>query len=324
MRNWDPSIHLERLREPLGRLEHVRREVLGKASRGRTLLVLWVLGILGIGLLIVLSSGEGMILIIAAVVAVIAALMIHHNYIGSGRKRYGVMFKVGCVGPLVKSVEPEMSYAPERGIPEQVFETAGLFRSPDRYSSEDLFHGKLGKTEIMFSEVHAEQKHTRRDSNGNTSTSWSTIFEGIFLIADFHKEFRSPVSVMPDFAEKTFGWFGRKLQKMGGGLQRMENPEFEKYFVVRGSDPVEARYILTPKMQDCLVNLRTRVGEGVCIGFRDSRVTLAIPKSSDWFEANLYVPATDVKQIEGLLAQFWSCFRIVEDLDLNTRIWTKD
>lgn len=324
MKKWDPSAHLERLREPLEHLEGIRQEVLTKASKGQRLMIFWVLGSLLLGFGLTAASGEGFMMVFGVVAAVIAALIIYQNYIGSGYQRYQLMFKAGCIEPLVKSVEPGMNYEPAKGISEQLFRAVGLFSSPDRYSCEDLFHGTIGKTHIMFSEVHAEEKHTSRDSNGNTKTTWSTIFQGIFLIADFHKDFRSPVSVMPDFAEKSFGWFGRKLQKIGGGLQRMENPEFEKFFVVRGNDPVEARYILTPSMQDCLVDLRKRVGDGVCIGFRDSKVTLAIPENANWFEGNVKTPAFDRQQIEQLLAQFWSCFRIVEDLDLNTRIWTKD
>lgn len=100
--------------------------------------------------------------------------------------------------------------------------------------------------------------------------------------------------------------------------------EVAKKFAAHEKETLEARYILTPSMQDCLVDLRKRVGDGVCIGFRDSKVTLAIPENVNWFEGNVKTPAFDRQQIEQLLAQFWSCFRIVEDLDLNTRIWTKD
>jgi len=217
-----------------------------------------------------------------------------------------------------------MTYVPGSGISEGMFVAADLFSRPDRYHSEDLFQGMIGKTSIMFSEVHAEEKHTSTDSKGRRKTTWSTIFKGVFLIADFHKEFRSPVSVMPDFAERSLGWFGKKLQKLGGSLQRLENPEFEKLFVVRGADPLETRYLLTPRMQECLVELHQRVGQGVCIGFRASNVVLALPNSVNLFEADSKVPAADRNQLEGLLFDLWNCVRIVEDLDLNTRIWTKE
>ena len=35
-------------------------------------------------------------------------------------------------------------------------------------------------------------------------------------MADFNKDFRSGLAVLPDVAEASFGWFGRKLQALGG------------------------------------------------------------------------------------------------------------
>jgi hypothetical protein len=235
------------------------------------------------------------------------------------------MFKSQFVSGVVKAIEPGMNYHPHQGISQALFIDSGLFSSrPDRYSCEDLFDGKIGATDVMFSEVHAEDRRTRRDSKGNTETYYVTIFKGIFFVADFHKHFRSPVSVMPDVAERHLGWIGKKLQKLGGNLQKMENPEFEKMYVVRGVDAVEARYILTPSMQDQLVELGKRVGDGLKVVFRDSQVFLAIPNMEDWFEGDLHKPAGDRNQAARLLSELRSCFMIVDELDLNTRIWTKD
>ncbi len=77
---------------------------------------------------------------------------------------------------------------------------------------------------------------------GRTETYWVTIFKGLLVGADFHKHFKSEVIVTPDFAESTFGRLGRMFQKLGGNLEEMENPEFEKAFVVRATDPIESRY----------------------------------------------------------------------------------
>ena len=182
----------------------------------------------------------------------------------------------------------------------------------------------IGDTKVMLSEVHAKEKHTSTDSKGRSQTRWKTIFKGIFFLADFHKEFRTPVLVMPDVAERHFGWIGKKLQKLGGNLQKMENPEFEKMFVVRGADAVETRYLLTPSMQERLVLLRGRLGKDLRIVFRDSHVCLAIPNETNWFEGDLKMPAGDRTQAKMLLGQIKSCFQIIEELDLNTRIWTKE
>ncbi len=325
MSKWDVDRALDAVAAEIDTLERVRRDVISKRAEGTKRMTFVILGAVLIGVLVMLVSGSPVGLLAGLVAGVIGALIVHQIYFGNGAARYRAMFKVGFLSKLIRAVEPEMTYVPEQGISEAVFNESGLFSSdPDRYSCEDLIHGMLGDTKVMFSEVHAEEKHTSTDSKGNTSTRWETVFLGVFFRADFHKEFRTPLSVMPDVAERHFGWFGKKLQKLGGNLQKMESPEFEKMFVVRGADAIEARYILTPSMQERLIDLRRRLGDGVRVVFRDSHVWLAIPNKTNWFEGDLFKPAGDRSQAALLMGQLQSCFQIVEELDLNTRIWTKE
>ncbi|MEN8847699.1 MAG: DUF3137 domain-containing protein [Akkermansiaceae bacterium] len=322
---WDVDHALESLASETEALERVRQEILTMRAEGTKRIFITLGAALGVGLLITLLTKSPAWIIIGVIAAVTGLLVINHIYFGKGAARYRTMFKVGFIAKLVKKVEPTMNYVPEQGIPEAVFNESGLFgRSPDRYSCEDLIHGDIGDTSLMLSEVHAETRHTRTDSKGHTKTEWRTLFQGILFTADFHKEFRSPVTVMPDVAERHFGFLGKKLQKLGGNLQRMENPEFEKLFVVRGADAVETRYILTPAMQERLIALRKRVGDGLKTGFHDSNIWLAIPSSENWFEGDLKQAAGSREQTKELIFQLWSCFSIVEELDLNTRIWTKE
>ena len=59
----------------------------------------------------------------------------------------------------------------------------------------------------------------------------------------------------PDTAEKMFGKFGQSLQSLNGKMAhggrdvvKLEDPEFEKEFVVYAHDQVEARYVLSPSL----------------------------------------------------------------------------
>lgn len=325
MSKWDVDRALAAVENEADSLEGVRHEILRTRAEGSKKLGLVLAGALGVGILVMLLSDSGMGILAALPVGLIGGAIVHHIYFAKGSAHYRALFKSRFLSKLIKAIEPNVEYVPEQGISEAVFVESGIFNgSPDRYSCEDLIHGMIGDTKVMFSEVHAEEKHTSTDSKGRRQTRWTTMFQGIFFLADFHKEFRSPVSVMPDVAERSFGWIGKKLQKLGGNLQRMENPEFEKMFVVRGVDAVEARYVLTPSMQDRLVSLRGRLGKDLRIVFRDSHVWLAIPNNTNWFEGDLKMPAGDRAQAKMLLGQLRSCFQIVEELDLNTRIWTKE
>ena len=176
----------------------------------------------------------------------------------------------------------------------------------------------------MFSEIFAQEKKTRTDSDGDTQTEWITIFKGLFFIADFNKNLRSWLTIQPDFAEKNFGWFGRKIQGFSSNLIRLESPDFEKAFVVHGGDQVEARYILTPDMQERLLALRNRYGADIRLFLQNSELNLSIPNPKDWFEPNIRLPANEFSQMQPFINQMCYLFDIVEMLDLNTRIWSKE
>ncbi len=194
--------------------------------------------------------------------------------------------------------------------------------------SEDGFRGSLGKTSVFFSEMKAEYKTTRRDSKGNTRTSYHTFFDGLFMIADFHKHFRSSVLVLPDVAERSFGLLGKKLQGFRPfpeqKLVYLEDPEFEKNFVCYGEDQVEARYILSTSMLRRILDLKEKWADDVRLHFRDSSALTAISHKHNLFEPNLKQTALHRGHLQQICSELTTCFEIVDDLNLNTRVWTKE
>jgi hypothetical protein len=242
---------------------------------------------------------------------------------------YKVAFKEMVMPRLLSSFDPSLRHQSEAGLSEEIFLGTELFTTnPDRYSSEDLIEGRHGKTYLRIAEVDAEERRTSTDRKGNTTTTYVTIFRGLLVVADFHKHFAGRTFVFPDTAEKLFGNFGRFFQKLGGrretGLIRLEDPEFEDAFAVYSTDEIEARYILSTSMMKRLLRLRERFGDGLHVAFKESCVALAIPNRGSFLEPKLGVPATDPEQIRGFLVELDHVLGLVEELDLNTRIWTKE
>jgi hypothetical protein len=218
-----------------------------------------------------------------------------------------------------------MEYLPAHMMPQSLFKLGELFDSRiDRYNGQDCFKGRVGATDIFFSELLVERKETRTDSKGHSSTHWVTVFKGIYLVADFHKDFQCRVQIMPDIAEATFGWLGRKFQGLSSELVRLENPEFERAFKVSSNDQVAARYLLTPDMQERFLTLRNQWNTQVCASLFNSSLHLAIPLRDNWFEASEKSPAGDLRVLEKFIDQFLSVLAITHTLDLNTRIWSKE
>lgn len=265
---------------------------------------------------------------IAMIGGVVVYFIIHFLWFDKKIKEITKEFKFEIIQNLVKFFDTSLSYIPTESIYEaEYFESQLFLTGVDRYSGDDLISGKLDKTSIKFSEVHTEYKTTYTDSNGNTKTTWHTIFRGIFLIADFNKNFNGKTVVLPDSAESLFGSFiGNALQKMDmtrDALVKMEDIEFEKLFCVHSTDPVEARYILSPKLMQRIINFKKKSGKTIHLSFVNSKLFIAISIHKELFEPPLFKTLLNPELIEEFFDYLSLSVSIVEELDLNTRIWTK-
>ncbi len=316
----------EQIRPVLARMEEARLTAIRKRKQS------WILaGILAVitlvAVMVINASGgnhEGLMYAVGyggAIITLLVAVMM-----GSGAKnRYLAMVKEEVFTAAVSRAVPGIDYKPFSMIPRKVFEHGGLFDSRiDKYFGEDCFAGKHGATNLTFSELLVQRVETRSSPKGGVRTQTITVFKGIYLVAEFHKEFACRVEIMPDVAEATFGWLGRKMQGISGNLVRLESPEFEKAFKVTSDDAVGARYLLTPEMQERFLALRGEWSKDIRAVLMDSSLHLAIPNSKEWFEPRMDVPADDLPTLHGFLVQLMLILKITETLDLDTRIWTKE
>jgi len=237
-------------------------------------------------------------------------------------------FKHQIVNDVVKFCDPSLTYSPAGHISQQQFRTSDIFKhSIDRFNGEDLVSGEIGKTRIRFSELHAEYKTTSTDSKGRRQTHWHTIFKGMYFIADFNKHFKGQTVVLPDSAEKLFGFLGKKLQSMNlsrDQLIKLEDPEFEKLFVVYGTDQIEARYILSSSLMKRISDFKKRLGAQLYLSFTRSNVHIAISQARNMFEPRIFRTLLDFELVREYLEDLQLAVGIVDDLNLNLRIWTKE
>jgi hypothetical protein len=92
---------------------------------------------------------------------------------------------------------------------------------------------------------------------------------------------------------------------------------------VFSTDQIEARYLLTPRMMERLLELRSSLGD-IEISFVGSWVNIAADSFPyNAFEPDLGRPFTDPAQLSRTLSWIMLVTGIADELDLNTRIWTK-
>lgn len=270
-----------------------------------------------------IANGEFFVYVVAAVLFVIAGLLFAQKRL---RQVKGSV-KNAVIPPMLDAMAPGLDYAGWDCIDEYEFNDCGLFQSPDRYAGKDLVEGMVGQTHVRFSLVHAEEEYevtdteTDTDSDGNTTTRTVTrteyrdIFCGLLFSADYNKHIHGVTRIYPGKAGLISAFYR--------SLVKLEDPRFNALFTAYGSDQVEARYILTPSFMERIMALRNHFGCGIHLSFTGSRVYVAVPMGFDAFELRMGRRLDEPEAVSVLFFELLRIIDIVDDLDLNTRIWSK-
>ena len=308
------------LNESLAELRELRDTTRKKALTGG-IAIFAVSVVITLAVAAAANSFLPFILILGIVLAVSAYVGMMHGV--------KLKYKKLVVPSLLKDIDPGLAYNPSGCIPKEEFRRSKIFsNTPSSYTGEDLVFGTYKGIPVRFSELKVQEKH----SDGK-NTTYHTFFQGVFLIADFNKDFKYSHWVLPDTAEAAFGQVvGNFLQKISlpgrGHMTRMEDPAFEKKFVVYTENDVEARYILSPKLMRTMLALSERFRKGVsriAFAFMDSNVYIAIPIESgrDLFEMPSRGDLVEetARRTQEELKEILSVFDVME---LDLRLWSKD
>lgn len=223
-------------------------------------------------------------------------------------------YKTKVFAQLCQEHFPGLKYDPKGAIGYDEFDGMRLFPyESDWYRSEDYFSGQHGKTNIRFAEVHAKRERSRY-SEGRMRKYDETFFQGLVFVADFHKHFHCTARLIPAT---------EKMPKLR--IQQpvtLEDPDFEDCFKTVASDQTDIRYLLSTSMMQRFLRLNSRF-RGLRVLFGNDRVTLVLPDAADRFEPSLYQRANSTRQLETLARDIQVLLDIVDELDLNTRIWSR-
>jgi hypothetical protein len=317
----------EQMLMDLGPLEQRRRQVLNRSIK------IFLFALVAIFLLVVIylkfgaqstNENTSMYYIIAGIVIVIAAVIVGSTW--ASDKTFYTDFKTQVVERIVKYISPDLVYEPKNFVGSDSFERSRIFlQGVDRYKGDDMVRGKIDKTQIWFSEVKAEYKTTTTDSKGNRKTTWHTIFQGMFFIADFNKHFQTCTVVLPNKLGTGFlaSFFNKMNLTRREKLVKLEDPEFNKHFVVYGEDQIEARYILSTALMQRISEFREKHKGYVFLSFVNSFLHVAISYKKALFEPSYFKKLTDFNLVKEFFEDIHLAVSIVEELNLNNRIWTK-
>ena len=240
---------------------------------------------------------------------------------GRSRSKFCAVYKNEVVRGVLGEVFEDVQFTPEAGITEEVLEATRMVNTADRFSSNDLITGRYHGVEFVQSDVKIEDESTNSDGD----TTYSTLFEGRWMIFRFNKEFRCDMQVMSKHfgvGERKGGLFARKEDKMPP--VELESAEFNKVFRVYAHDAHDVFYILTPHMMEALLQLKTDCKGQLMLLFVNGDLHVAVDNRRDAFEPPTFRRMSLDDERARILADIKVVTDFVDGMKLDNDIYRAD
>ncbi|HJQ22034.1 MAG TPA: DUF3137 domain-containing protein [Gemmatimonadaceae bacterium] len=261
------------------------------------------------------------------------------------RKELKQSYKGIVVKRIVAGLGKGLSYSQQSTMSRAVFESMDLFNETGgRFESEDQVSGKKGEVPFALHEVRLR----RKDNNSRRRVGWtgsislaiwavdaiqsrgsgtagSFVFNGLVVQLDFNKNFRGHTVIIPESESQILGGlFGESKSRRSKDLVLMENPDFEKLFSVYSTDDQEARYLITPKLMELVMEAQALLGVELRLCFKSNTLLVTVPQNKDRFDVGLFSSTVTPESALGDFVDVVNLAeRLVDTLDLETRIWTR-
>lgn len=196
------------------------------------------------------------------------------------KKEFQRIYKDTFVVGAIKEILGNVNYEPFGGFTEYEVAKTGVIQMGNRFSSEDLIEGYYDGVRFKQSDV-VVKRVVRSGKNTHTYIHFSgRLFE-------FDCPLDGNVSTL---------LFSKNYQYPGHGLGlryekiKMENEAFNKRFKIKAAREIDAFYILTPHMMECIDNILVKA-KSVGLHFANNKLYLGVNyggKSA--FDANMNKP----------------------------------
>ena len=231
-------------------------------------------------------------------------------------------FKNKYVLSSLNKIFTDLKYFPDKGLDYGVIANTRMMDMGDRYSSNDYFEGKYKNVNVKQADVHIEEEQQTTDSDGHTTTTWVTIFEGKWMIFDFNKTFTANVQV----SQKGFGnsrvnnWGEKNKYKK----VEMEDAESNKMFRIYAQNEHDAFYILTPSLMEKIKNLARTVSGKLLLCFINNELHIGLYNYKDSFEHSVYKKIDEEKINDDISKEIKIITNFVDELDLDNSLFRRE
>lgn len=291
-------------------------EILRKKSRNIVLIGIITSIAMTIVLYIILKSP--IVSFITIIVGIIITTVINIK----PKRKFTLAFKEAFVLKSLKSVFTDLVYEPEKGLDKSIIRNTEMMYMGDRYTSNDYISGKYKNINVIQADVHIEEEHETTDSNGNTTTTWITIFKGRWMIFDFNKCFKANIQV----SQKGFG--NSKLNNWGSKIKykkiMMEDQAFNNIFRTYAQDEHDAFYILTPSLMEKIKKITDNISGKLLFCFIDNKLHIGIQNNKDSFEHSIFTKINEENVTKDISQDIKLITNFVDELSLDNNLFRRE
>lgn len=176
------------------------------------------------------------------------------------------------------------------------------------YSFEDGFIGKYKNINIAISEYY-----TNKNSTNNFS-------QGVIVKFDMNKNFNGNTVIRPRDAFNVSSEVDLKLNNME--KIDLEDPNFNEKFFVYSTDPIEARYLLTPAFMERLYETSDAFNsKAEYCSFYENSIYIVLDTGEDMFDlCDLNTPMDDKEQYNILYNELASILDLIDYFKLDQKL----
>lgn len=226
---------------------------------------------------------------------------------------YKLAYKTYFIKRSLEKTFTNLQYTHNMGLPRPMVQT--VMTGGDRYSSNDFIMATYKDINFVQADVHTERENRSRDSHGHTSTHYTTIFRGRFLIFEFKRDFNFRLVLFGKRfpgARLTSGTEGKKFKKM-----ETESVDFNRRFNIYAQDGFEAFYILDPSFMEKIQAIGDSYKDNMLFAFIDKKLYVALNDNNDSFEPPQPDRLNEKTELAEVEKEIKTIMQFVDKLALN-------
>lgn len=228
------------------------------------------------------------------------------------------MYKSIVVAKAAENLFDRYEYFPKNGFSYEEIRASGIMAMGNRYKSEDTIEGSYKNVSFRRADMYIAQ-HT---SNGKSSHT-TVYLRGTWMTFSYNKTFQSDLQILSkDFSfsnTHTSRLFTRAADRRHTFVT--EDMAFNEAFTCTCQDESEAFYLLTPRIMQMLLLLRTEIGKPFMLGFVDNRLHFVISSHEDHMEPSVFGKCDLNVEVEKVRRELMVIRNVIDSLAMDRQLF---